>query len=33
MFKPFDEGLVANLQRWADIATEVDIRTISKNFW
>ena len=30
MFKPFDEVLVANLQRWADIATEVDIRTISK---
>ena len=32
MFKPFDEVLVANLQRWADIATEVDIRTISKIF-
>jgi hypothetical protein len=30
MFKPFDETLVTGLQRWADIATEADIRTISK---
>ena len=30
MFKPFDEVLVTSLQRWADIATEADIRTISK---
>jgi transcriptional regulator with XRE-family HTH domain len=30
MFKPFDELLVTSLQRWADIATETDIRTISK---
>ena len=30
MFKPFDETLVTSLQRWADIATEADIRTISK---
>jgi hypothetical protein len=30
VFKPFDEVLVAGLQRWADIAIEADIRTISK---
>jgi hypothetical protein len=30
MFKPFDEVLVASLQHWADMATEADIRTISK---
>jgi transcriptional regulator with XRE-family HTH domain len=30
MFKPFDEVLITSLQRWADIATQVDIRTISK---
>jgi transcriptional regulator with XRE-family HTH domain len=30
MFSPFDEVLVTSLQRWADIATEADIRTISK---
>jgi hypothetical protein len=30
MFKPFDDELVADLQRWADIATEIDIRTIAK---
>jgi transcriptional regulator with XRE-family HTH domain len=30
MFKPFDEVLVADLQRWADVATEIDIRTIAK---
>ena len=30
MFKPFDETLVTSLQRWADIATEADIHTISK---
>ena len=33
MFKPFDETLVTGLQRWADIATQADIRTISKIFW
>lgn len=30
MFKPFDDVLVADLQRWADVATEIDIRTIAK---
>jgi hypothetical protein len=30
MFKPFDVVLVTSLQRWADIATEPDIRTIAK---
>jgi transcriptional regulator with XRE-family HTH domain len=30
MFKPFDEMLVSSLKRWADIATEADIRSISK---
>jgi transcriptional regulator with XRE-family HTH domain len=30
MFKPFDEILVANLQHWADVATEPDIRAIAK---
>jgi hypothetical protein len=30
MFRPFDEALVTVLQRWADVATAVDIRTIAK---
>ena len=30
MFKPFDEILVSSLQRWADISTKADIRTISR---
>lgn len=30
MFKPFDETLVANLQEWAETATEEDIKAIAK---